>query len=175
MKRNNLLLASCGNNHHDFQPNEKEVVMYYAGIDAHSKSSTICVVDKQGRKLGGGTVVTSTEGLRHGLNRWLGQGVVAAVEKQRDHALGLRAVEAAKREANGGGEPNRVRLIPESRKKIDRVNAATLAELLRLGALPEVHPPSSAARQKRAELQVRRRLIHQRTALSNQVRALLRG
>jgi transposase len=156
-------------------PTKKEVVMYYAGIDAHSKSSTICVVDKQGKKLGGGTVVTSAEGLRCGLSRWLGQGVVAAVESSGITPWVCDLLKQLKVTKVVVVNPNRVRLIAESRKKNDRVDAATLAELLRLGALPEVHLPTPAARQQRAELQVRRRLIRQRTALGNQVRALLRG
>lgn len=149
--------------------------MYYAGIDAHSKSSTICVVDKQGRKLGGGSVVTSAEGLRVGLNRWLGKGVVAALESSGITPWVCDLLKQLKVKKVVVVNPNRVRLIAESRKKNDRVDAALLAELLRLGALPEVHQPSPAARQRRAELQVRRRLIGQRTALTNQVRALLRG
>jgi hypothetical protein len=70
--------------------------VYYAGIDAHSKSSTICVVDRKGRTLGGGTMVTSAEGLRAGLNRWLVRGVVAAVESKWDRALGLRSAQELK-------------------------------------------------------------------------------
>jgi transposase len=71
--------------------------------------------------------------------------------------------------------PNRVRLIAESRKKSDRVDAETLAELLRLGGLPEVHQPSIEARRPRTELSVRRQLVRQRTGLINQARGLLRG
>jgi transposase len=48
--------------------------------------------------------------------------------------------------------PNRVRLIAESRKKADRVDTETLVELLRLGGLPEVHQPSLEARRLRTEL-----------------------
>jgi transposase len=71
--------------------------------------------------------------------------------------------------------PNRVGLIAESRKKSDRVDAETLAELLRLGGLPEVHPPSIKARRLRRELSVRRQLVSQRTGLINQARGLQRG
>lgn len=55
------------------------------------------------------------------------------------------------------------------------MDAATLAELLRRGALPEVHVPGAEARQLRIELGVRRQLVRQRAALVNQVRGLLRG
>jgi transposase len=42
--------------------------------------------------------------------------------------------------------PNRVRLIAGSIKKTDRVDAKILAEVLRLGGMPEVHQPSLEAR-----------------------------
>jgi transposase len=70
---------------------------------------------------------------------------------------------------------NRVRQIAESRKKADPVDAKTLAELLRLGGLPEVHEPSLEARRLRPELSVRRQLVRQRTGLIKQARGLLRG
>ncbi len=44
--------------------------MFYAGIDAHVKSSTICVVDRRGRKVHCCEVLTSAEGFRAGLQRW---------------------------------------------------------------------------------------------------------
>ena len=55
------------------------------------------------------------------------------------------------------------------------MDAKTLAELLRLGGLPEVHQPSLEARRLRTELSVRRQLVRQRTAMINQARGLLRG
>jgi hypothetical protein len=100
-----LPLASCGDNHRDSNPTKKEVVVYYAGIDAHSKSSTICVVDRRGRTLGGGTMVTSAEGLRAGLNRWLVQGVVAAVESKLGSRLRFAICSRAKGEESVGSKP----------------------------------------------------------------------
>jgi transposase len=148
--------------------------MYYAGIDAHVKSSTIYIVDRKGRKVSSCEVMTNQEGFAIGLRAWAKRGLVAAVESsgitpwvcELLEQLGVKVVVA---------NPNRVRLIAESRKKADRVDARLLAELLRLGALPEVHRPSPQARQGRIELSVRRQLVRQRSALVNQARGLLRG
>ena len=148
--------------------------MFYAGIDAHMKSSTIWIVDRKGRKVSSSTVMTSAEGFAAGLGRWVRRGLKAAVEAsgitpwvcQLLKDLGVRVVVV---------NPNRVRLIAESRKKADRVDAETLAELLRLGGLPEVQQPSLEARRLRTELSVRRQLVRQRTGLINQARGLLRG
>ena len=92
-----------------------------------------------------------------------------------DHALGLSDLSKDLGVRVVVVNPNRVRLIAESRKKTDRVDAETLAELLRLGGLPEVHQPSLEARRLRTELSVRRQLVRQRTGLINQARGLLRG
>jgi transposase len=148
--------------------------MFYAGIDAHTKSSTICVVDGKGRKVSSSTVVTSAEGFAAGVGRWARRGLKAAVEAsgitpwicQLLKDLKVKVVVV---------NPNRIRLIAESRKKSDRVDAESLAELLRLGGLPEVHQPSLEARRLRTELSVRRQLVRQRTGLINQARGLLRG
>jgi transposase len=148
--------------------------MYYAGIDAHLKSSTIYVMDEKGQKVKSSTVVTSREGLRTGLGGFARGRLVAAVGSS---GIALWVVGMLK---ELGAEvvvvnPNRVRLIAESRKKTDRVDARLLAELLRLGAAPAVHVPSEEARKGRAQLSVRRQLVRQRTALVNQARGLLRG
>jgi transposase len=148
--------------------------MFYAGIDAHMKSSTICVVDGKGRKVHRCEVLTSAEGFRAGLGRWAKRGLTAAVESSGITPwVGelLRALKVKVVVVN----PSRVRLIAASRKKADRVDAETLAELLRLGGLPEVHQASPEARRLRTELGVRRQLVRQRTALANQVRGLMRA
>src|ERR1700757_1506945 len=90
--------------------------MFYAGIDAHMKSSTIWIVDRKGRKVSSSTVMTSAEGFAAGLGRWVRRGLKAAVEAsgitpwvcQLLKDLGVRVVVV---------NPNRVRLIAESRKK----------------------------------------------------------
>lgn len=148
--------------------------MFYAGIDAHTKSSTICVVDRKGRKVYGCEVLTGAEGFRAGLVRWAKRGLVAAVESSGITPWVTRLLRAMKVKVVVVN-PNRVRLIAESRKKADRVDAETLAELLRLGGVPEVHQASPEARRLRTELGVRRQLVRQRTALANQVRGLLRA
>src|SRR6201993_2707274 len=122
-----------GEQHTDLQASRsnRRWSMFYAGIDAHMKSSTIWIVDRKGRKVSSSTVMTSAEGFAAGLGRWVRRGLKAAIEAsgitpwvcQLLKDLGVRVVVV---------NPNRVRLIAESRKKADRVDAETLAELLRL-------------------------------------------
>jgi len=148
--------------------------MFYAGIDAHVKSSTICVVDRKGRKVHQCEVLTSAEGFQAGVDKWARRGLTAAVESSGITPWVCELLKAMKVKVVVVNA-NRVRLIAESRKKADRVDAETLAELLRLGGLPEVHQASAEARRLRTELGVRRQLVGQRTALANQVRGLLRA
>src|SRR5205085_764774 len=71
--------------------------------------------------------------------------------------------------------PNQVRLIAESRRKTDKVDAKILCELLRIGGLPcPVHMPAPQARELRGLLVARRQLVSARTKLCNVVRGMLR-
>ena len=97
--------------------------------------------------------MTSAVGFAAGLRRCARHGLKAAVEAsgitpwicQLLKDLGVRVVTV---------NPNRVRLIAESRKKSDRVDGETLAEPLQLGGLPEVHQPSIEARRLRTGKQI---------------------
>jgi len=132
------------------------------------------VMDGKGQKVKSGTVMTNRDGLQAGLGSLARRKWVAAVESS---GIALWVAEMLK---ELGAKvvvvnPSRVRLIAESRKKTDGVDARLLAELLRLGGAPEVHVPSAEARRKRAQLSVRRQLVRHRTAVVNQARGLLRG
>lgn len=69
----------------------------------------------------------------------------------------------------------KLRLIAESRRKTDKIDAKLLAELLRVDGLPApVHVPGRATRSLRQLLAARRQLVRTRTALINALRGLLR-
>ena len=71
--------------------------------------------------------------------------------------------------------PAKVKLIAESRRKTDKIDAKILAELLRLDGLPEpVHMPGKETRSLRGLLVARRQLINARTKICNVVRGMLR-
>jgi transposase len=71
--------------------------------------------------------------------------------------------------------PGQLRLIFRSKTKHDRVDARKLAKLLYLGEVPRVHVPGVDVRQWRKLIEFRQRLLGRRTAVKNQVRAVLRG
>jgi len=69
--------------------------------------------------------------------------------------------------------PTRVRLIAESRLKNDRVDARILADLLRVGYLPEVHIPSSEIQSWRRLVSCRVSIVRDRTRLKNRIIGLI--
>ena len=71
--------------------------------------------------------------------------------------------------------PNKVKLIAESRRKTDKIDAKILSELLRLDGLPTpIHVPPRETRELRGLLLARRQLVTARAKLCNVVREMLR-
>jgi transposase len=71
--------------------------------------------------------------------------------------------------------PTKLKLIAESRRKTDKIDAKILCELLRLDGLPEpVHMPGPETRSLRGLLVARRQLVAARTKLGNVARGMLR-
>lgn len=146
--------------------------MWHVGLDTHARQSTFCVLDENGRKIRSRTI--------HG--RW------SAVLKE---LAGLEERFAVCFEASTGygflferlariacrvvvAHPGQLRLIFRSKRKNDRVDAEKLAKLLFLGEVPPVYVPSVEVRSWRGMIGHRQRLVRQRTAAKNTLRALLR-
>jgi len=71
--------------------------------------------------------------------------------------------------------PGRLRGIFQSKRKNDRIDAQHLAKLLYLDEVPRVHVPRKQMRQWRQMIECRRRIIEKRTRTKNGIRSLLRG
>ncbi len=67
----------------------------------------------------------------------------------------------------------RVRAIAEAKVKTDKVDAATLCELLHAGFLPSVFSPDEWTRSLRRRLQRRSKLVRTRTRAKNELHAVL--
>ena len=148
--------------------------MYYCGIDIAMKSSYIYITDKQGRKKSSGQIPTTAESFRQRLRPYVQAGLSVAIEAGNQtawiHDL-LVDVGAKVTVVN----PAKVKLIAESRRKTDKVDAKVLCELLRLDGLPHpVHVPDKKTRSLRGLLVARRQLVSARTKLCNVVRGMLR-
>jgi transposase len=148
--------------------------MRYCGIDLGGMSSYVYITDRLGRKLKCEPVPTTKDGFKRSLGPSLREGLKIAIEAGNQTAWVYECLKEL------GAEvvvvhPKRVKLIAESRKKTDKVDAKILCELLRLDGLPQpVHMPGESARALRGLLVARQQLIAARTKLCNVVRGMLR-
>ena len=148
--------------------------MNYCGIDLAGVSSYAYVTDEKGRKLWSGPVETEKAAFERLVKKFRLGGLSIAIEAGNQTAwvydelvkLGAKVTVV---------NPAKVRLIAESRRKTDKIDAKILCELLRLDALPHpVHIPGPEARALRGLLVARRQLVAARTKLCNVVRGMLR-
>jgi len=148
--------------------------MHYCGLDVSRKSTHVYIEDAQGRRVTRGVVATTPTGLASAVERYAERGLRVAIEAGNQTAWIvdlLRELGAKVHVVH----PLKVKLIAESKKKTDRIDAQFLAHLLRVGGLPEpVHVPSHRSRELRGLLVARRQLVQMRTKLLNVVRGLAR-
>lgn len=148
--------------------------MNYCGIDLGGVSSYVYVTTERGRKLWSGPVATTKEEFQRRLRRFLREGLAIAIEAGNQTAWVYEVL--VEMGANVTVvNPHKVKLIAESRRKTDKVDARILCELLRFDALPHpVHMPGRETRALRGLLVARRQLLAARTKLCNVVRGMLR-
>ena len=144
------------------------------GIDLHLKSSEVCVVDEVGEIAERAQIPTTEKSFV----RWFGNRPAMRICIE---ASGLSPWVA--RVLRGLGHEvivanaQRVRLIAESTLKNDRVDAETLARLVRMdpALLCPIRHRGEATQRLRGMLRVRRSLVNSRTACLNTARGLLRS
>lgn len=148
--------------------------MNHCGIDLAGVSSYAYVTDEKGRKLWSGPLDTTKAAFERLVKKFAAGGLAIAIEAGNQTAWvheELVKLGATVTVVN----PAKVKLIAESRRKTDKIDAKILCELLRLDALPHpVHMPGPKARELRGLLVARRQLVRARTKLCNVVRGMLR-
>jgi transposase len=147
--------------------------MYCVGLDVHSKRSSLCILDENGKphkhlEVRGPwpklmeTIDTLPRPFSICFEASCGYGYLHDQLSRR-----AACVQVA--------HPGQLRLIFRSKKKHDRVDAAKLAKLLYLQEVPAVHVPNLNVRGWRRLIELRQSLVRKRVACKNQVRAVLRG
>ena len=144
--------------------------MCYVGIDLHKKTISLCVVNQQRQVLCRATLPCSD---RQGVLRFFSrlgpfEAVVEATASyewlwQLLEPLAQRLVLA---------HPKKLRVIAESTRKSDRVDAQVLAEFLALDMIPQAYRPTPRQRQHRALVRQREAIRRRGTALKNKIRRL---
>jgi transposase len=146
--------------------------MLYAGLDYHLRTSSLCILNEDGKTIKQQTIHGRAEQVVQELAR-LDAPMEVVFEATGGYGpLHEKLSKVAKRVVMA--HPAALALIWKSKRKNDRIDAAKLAKLLYLDAVPAAHVPSAAVRQWRRLIELRRSLVRQRARIKNQVHALLR-
>jgi transposase len=146
--------------------------MIHVGVDLHQRFCYMTAMSARGKILQADPVDNQAPALRRWFRQFRGQSVQVAVE-----ACGFwpafREVVEPEVKRLVRVHPQRVKAIASAKLKNDRVDAATLAHLLRCDLLPESWKADRATQARRQQVRLRATLVRQRTRLKNQVHAVL--
>jgi len=148
--------------------------MYYVGLDVHRKTSTYCILDRNGKVVKRQTVGGPWQSVVGELGREFTRrrSVSICFEASCGYGPLYDALSSFARRVVMA-HPGQLRLIFRAKHKNDRIDAKKLAVLLYLDQVPASHVPSEQVRHWRELIEFRRRLVDRRTAVKNQIRALL--
>ena len=147
--------------------------MWHIGLDVHQKTSTICILDENGKGIQKRTIRGRWDRLIAELQD-IDEPFAICFEASTGYGyLFEQLSKIAKRVLVA--HPGQLRLIFHSKRKNDRVDAEKLAKLLYLDAVPTVYVPSLDVRSWRSMINHRHQLVTERTRTKNAIRALLRS
>jgi len=148
--------------------------MLYAGCDLHKQTITICVVNQMGQILLRRRLLCADEtGIRRFFEE-LGQRETfqLVVEATASYEWFVRLVEPLA-ERVLLAHPKKLRVIAESTRKSDRLDAQVLAEFLAKEMIPTSYRPTPRQREHRRLVRQRHRVQRRLTAVKNRVRRVL--
>ena len=148
--------------------------MHYVGLDVHAKRSSLCILDSCGKVVKRLEVQGPWPKLLERVAAEVPRPFSVCFEASCGYGY-LHEKLSALAERVAVAHPGQLRLIFRAKRKNDRVDAEKLAKLLYLDQVPQVHVPGVDVRAWRGLIELRRRLVGRRTAVKNQLRALLRG
>ncbi len=146
--------------------------MQYVGMDVHLRTTTVCILDENGRRVKRMEVRGSWQKLLGELGRIQGVWQVC-FEASCGYGWLYERLKVMAQKVTVA-HPGQLRLIFRSKRKNDRVDAEKLAKLLYLDEVPSVYVPSVEVRSWRAMIEHCQKLLGERTRAKNGLRALLR-
>jgi len=144
--------------------------MYY-GLDAHKAFIQVCELSEDGRRRKDYPIQATSEALE-AFGRRLGRNDHVVLEAT-FHTWAIHSILRQHAGSVTVANPLQVRAIAHAKIKTDKIDAHTLAQLLRAGFLPAVEMPSEETWARRQLISHRRLLVKQRTAAKNAIRAVL--
>lgn len=149
--------------------------MLYVGLDVHWKKSSICILNDQGRQIKAQQVTGGWNRMLEALGK-IPEPFNLCFEASCGYGHLHQQITANPNARHVVvGHPGQMRLIFKAKKKNDRIDAAKIAKLLYLDAVPQVHVPSLDVRSWRGMIEWRIKLLHKRVATKNQLRALFKN
>ena len=146
--------------------------MLYVGLDIHSKSVAICILDEDGKIFQRRTAY----GISHMMDvlESLPRPIHVCYEASTGYGMFFELFSKVASYV-AVAHPGLLKLIFRSKQKNDRRDAEKLAKLLYVGEVPVVHVPTADVRAWRELITFRRRLVEKRTRAKNGIRGLLRS
>ena len=147
---------------------------HYVGLDVSQKTTSICVVDEQGRRLWRGVCTTHPDPIATQVLRHAGRDAKIGIETGSMtpwlvHGLRAAGLDVACLDARRVKAALQMRL-----NKTDENDAEGLAQVMRTGWYRAVHVKSLDAHRARALLGARAQLVGMTTRLSNMIRGVLK-
>jgi transposase len=145
--------------------------MNFIGVDLHKKSITVCVMDQNRKVLARRTIpCTETNKIVDFFRKFRPFKVV--VEATASYPWFVELVESMADEVILAN-PKKLRVIAESTKKTDRLDAQILAEFLVLDMIPRAYQPTPRQRQHRGLVRHRQYLQGRITSVRSKIRHIL--
>ena len=144
----------------------------WVGIDLHLHRSVICRIDDQGKQLDCVQIDNDPKVLVTEVRK-AGRGAPVAIEATYGWYWAVDVLQAARFEMHLAHPYGMKAMRKRRRVKTDAVDAYELANLLRLGSLPENYIAPPELRELRELVRHRRQLTKTSTSVKAQIRALL--
>ena len=147
--------------------------MNYVGIDYHKKYSHVTAVNEEGQVMQSRRLDNEPEIFQEFFRELEGRSK-AVVEASRTWGVMYDLLEEVDGiESVTLAHPLKVRAIAEARVKTDKIDAETLAQLLRADLIPSAHVPDRETRLMKEMVRQRVFLVRMRTTLKNRIHVLL--
>ena len=147
--------------------------MYYVGLDIHQRSTSVEILDCNGKLVKRAEWKLPWPQLAQQLRQQAPAPFAVCFEASCGYGYLYEQFSSVAQQVKAA-HPGSLRLIYKSKRKNNRVDAGKLARLLYLDAVPSVYVPGKDTRLWRQTIEFRQSLLIRLVALKNQIRASLR-
>lgn len=147
-------------------------MQYYVGVDNHKKFSYMSVMDAKGVVVKEGRVVNTKEAVNQFLGKEYTKDTSAVLEAGRNWTVMYDWLEEELDEVKLA-HPMKVKAIAEAKIKTDKIDAKTLAHLLRCDLIPEAYVCDKETRIAKNILRQRMFLVKLSTMVKNRIHLII--